>query len=84
MEISIRDCQTDELRWVWMASSTTKRTTVSYGIMGNEAVASVAAGNCIAARVALLCMVAIVRGIFWCEFGLEVVFSCLAVCPLVC
>ena len=41
--------------------------------MGNEAVPSVAAGNCIAARVALLCMVAIVRGIFWCEFGLEVV-----------
>ncbi|CAL1127789.1 unnamed protein product [Cladocopium goreaui] len=67
--------------WVWMASSTTKRTTVSYGIMGNEAVPSVAAGNCIAARVALLCMVAIVRGIFWCAE--QPGTSCLKDCPYI-
>jgi hypothetical protein len=40
--------------------------------MGNEDVRAVALGNCIAARVALLCMVAVVRGIFWCALWLQV------------
>ena len=54
-----------------MSSSTTKRTSSEYGIMGDETVNSVAAGNCIAARVALLGMVAVIRGIFWCVIWLK-------------
>ena len=30
-------------------------------------------GNMIAARVALLCMVAVVRGVFWCELWLMII-----------
>ena len=55
-----------------MSSSATKRASSEYGIMGNEDVRAVALGNCIAARVALLCMVAVVRGIFWCALWLQV------------
>lgn len=65
--------------WVFMSSSTTKRTSSEYGIMGDETVNSVAAGNCIAARVALLCMVAVIRGIFWCAE--QPGSSCLKDCP---
>ena len=54
-----------------MSSSTTKRTSSAYGIMGDASVGSVACGNIIAARAALLCMVAIIRGIYWAEPGLH-------------
>ncbi len=56
-----------------MASSTTKRTSLSYGIMGDDTIPAVEQGNMIAARVALLCMVAVVRGVFWCELWLMII-----------
>lgn len=65
--------------WIFMSSSTTKRASSEHGIMGNEDVRAVALGNCIAARVALLCMVAVVRGIFWCAE--QPGSSCLKDCP---
>lgn len=62
-----------------MASSTTKRTSLSYGIMGDETITAVAQGNMIAARVALLCMVAVVRGVFWCELWLMIIAQVLTI-----
>ena len=56
--------------WVFMSSSTTKRTSSNHGIMGDEGVESVASGNIIAARVALLCMVAVIRNATGVRFGL--------------
>ncbi|CAK9007833.1 WD_REPEATS_REGION domain-containing protein, partial [Durusdinium trenchii] len=52
--------------WVWIASSTTKRHSSEFGILGDDRIPSVSMGNCISARCALLIMVAIVRGIYWC------------------
>ena len=48
-----------------MSSSVTKRST-DMGIFGDESVRCVVEGNLIAARFALLAMVAAVRGVWWC------------------
>ncbi|CAK9052328.1 unnamed protein product [Durusdinium trenchii] len=67
--------------WVFMSSSTTKRTSSNHGIMGDEGVESVASGNIIAARVALLCMVAVIRNCYWCAE--QPSSSCLKECPYI-
>ncbi|CAL1137169.1 unnamed protein product [Cladocopium goreaui] len=51
--------------WIWISAHSTKRRS-SLGVMGDEEVPSVALANCLAARFALLAMVCVVRGLFWC------------------
>lgn len=51
--------------WVWISDHSTKRRS-SLGVMGDEEVPSVALTNCLAARFALLAMIAVIRGLFWC------------------
>ena len=53
------------IRWIWISAHSTKRRS-SLGVMGDEEVPSVALANCLAARFALLAMVCVVRGLFWC------------------
>ena len=53
------------LRWVWMASSVTKRFDRAYGVCGDTARSCVLQANRIAARTVLLLMVAMVLGIDW-------------------
>ena len=59
-----------KLSWIWISRSTTKRSSLSFGVMGDEQNPSVLNGNIIAARVALLIMIAIMRGVYWCDFWL--------------
>ena len=37
-----------------------------HGVMGDESVPSVAIANCLAARFALIAMVAVIQGLWWC------------------
>ena len=73
-----------QLSWVWMASATTKRTSLHFGIMGDESIAAVSSGNTIAARVALLIMVAVVRGVYWCDLWLRTSMEPFLVYFLIC
>ncbi|CAL1171061.1 unnamed protein product, partial [Cladocopium goreaui] len=51
--------------WIWISAHTTKRRS-SMGVMGDESVPSVAIANCLAARFALIAMVAVIQGLWWC------------------
>lgn len=51
--------------WVWISMATTKRTMPGHGIMGDPGLECVECANTIAARTALLVMVALIRGIWW-------------------
>ena len=58
-----------------MSSSTTKRTSLIYGILGDTEIKAVSSGNTIAARVSLLLMVAVLRGVYWCALWLYLALS---------
>lgn len=51
------------IRWIWISASTTKRREL--GVMGDESQFGVQQANCIAARFALLAMLAVVLGVYW-------------------
>ena len=55
--------------WIWISASTTKRREV--GVMGDETLDCVKTANCICARFALLALVAVIYGIYWCVFQLR-------------
>lgn len=49
-------------RWIWISLSTSKR---HLDIMGDTSKEFVSLGNLLSARFALLCLVALVHGVFW-------------------
>ena len=57
--------QKASLRWIWISAHSTKRRS-SLGVMGDETLSGVQVANMIAARFALLAMVAVIRGCYWC------------------
>ncbi|CAL1126026.1 unnamed protein product [Cladocopium goreaui] len=67
--------------WVWISASTTKRRSREHGIFGDEGLEGVRVANCLAARFALLAMVAIVNGVWWSVE--QPSSSCLPKCPYV-
>ena len=61
--------------WVWISMATTKRTMPGHGIMGDPGLECVECANTIAARTALLVMVALIRGIWWADLWLNIRYA---------